>query len=383
MDVYLKVDLNFAAMIMLGAVCLIAWKRLDLKEQLNKAFLISGVIIILEMFFEAATCIINGRPEPWTATVSVLLHICLFAMAPILTYYWYRMICLWVFPEDKISKRRNLILAVPVAVNLVLTLLSPIYGWIFYVDNENVYHRGPIFLLSILIIYFYFLYSFTLIVHHRRKIVKEEWIPLLVVGILPVIGGVLQSVFYGILLMWSCAGFSMVIVYIFLQQRMVHLDDLTGAWTRGTFESFISKRVKHRRECVFGLVLLDIDGLKIINDRYGHQEGDYALRTIVQLVKGVLKKSDIIARTGGDEFLILLDCKTRERIEQAISRIHTALSQYNAVSKKEYILECSIGAELFDSGFVDVDELMDHVDKLMYQNKRKKKSSREHVNKME
>jgi diguanylate cyclase (GGDEF)-like protein len=379
MDVYLRIDLNLAAMMMLGIVCLIAWSRLDLKDPLNKVFLISGFIVILEIFFETATCILNRSPEPWAGPVSLFLHICLFGTAPVLTYYWYRMISLWIVPEDKVSNGRHFILVVPVAVNLVITLLSPLYGLVFFIDSHNVYHRGPLFPLSILIIYFYFLYSFALIVLQRKKVVKEELVPLLILGILPVIGGILQAAFYGILLMWSCAGFSMIIVYIFLQQRMVHLDDLTGAWTRGTFESFLAKRAKHRRDSVFGLILLDIDGLKMINDRYGHLEGDYALKTTVQLVKSVLKKNDIIARTGGDEFLILLDCKSRDRIDQTVSRIHSTLSQHNATAKKEYVLECSMGAELFDTGFTDVDQLMLRVDRLMYQNKKAKKASLECV----
>lgn len=376
MDVYLRIDLNLAAMIMLGIVCLIARNRLDLNDRLNKAFLLSGVFVLLEMFFETATCILNGRPETWAAPVSIFLHVCLFGAAPVLTYYWYRMISLWIVPEDKVSNRMNFILAVPAAVNLVITLLSPLYGLVFFIDSVNVYHRGPLFPLSILIIYFYFLYSFTLIVLQRKKVVKEELIPLLILGILPVIGGFLQTLFYGILLMWSCAGFSMIIVYIFLQQRMVHLDDLTGAWTRGTFESFLAKRAKPGRDTAFGLILIDIDGLKMINDRYGHLEGDYALRTTVQLVKSVLKKNDIIARTGGDEFLILLDdCKSKEQIDQTVREIHLTLSQYNEAAKKEYMLECSMGAEIFDTEFADVDQLMACVDKLMYQNKKAKKSS--------
>lgn len=189
------------------------------------------------------------------------------------------------------------------------------------------------------------------------------------------IGGILQSIFYGVLLMWSCAGFSLIIVYIFLQQRMVHLDDLTGAWTRGTFEYFIAKRTKRRKDDIFGLIILDMDGLKKINDQYGHFEGDYALKTTVQLVKSVLKKSDIIARTGGDEFLIILDCDSRDRIEQTIEKIESTLRQHNETTAKDYRLECSIGAELFDSGFTDIDQFMRHVDELMYINKRTKKSS--------
>ena len=196
---------------------------------------------------------------------------------------------------------------------------------------------------------------------------------LLIVGIMPVIGGLLQSLFYGILLMWSFAGFSQVVVYIFLQQRMVHIDDLTGAWTRGTFEYCLAQKAKRKKDDTFGLIILDIDDLKKINDEFGHFEGDYALKTAVQLIKSALKKTDILARTGGDEFLIILDCKTRDRVEQVTEKIRAAFRQYNETANKEYLLDCSIGAELFHSDFIDVDYFMRHVDKLMYENKKKKK----------
>ncbi|MEL7657442.1 MAG: GGDEF domain-containing protein, partial [Bacillota bacterium] len=244
MSVYLRVDINIVAMVLLGVVILIASKRLDLKDQLNRVFLITGLIVILELFFETSTCILNRRPEFWAAPVSMVLHFFLFAAAPFLTYFWYLMICNWILPEEHITKRHNLIMLIPAAVNLILTLLTPIFGYLYFIDSANVYHRGPLFLLSVAIVYFYLIYSFALININKENIVREEYVPLLIFGILPIIGGLLQTLFYGILLMWSCAGFSMLIVYIFLQQRMIHIDDLTGAWTRATFENCISQRTR-------------------------------------------------------------------------------------------------------------------------------------------
>ena len=107
----------------------------------------------------------------------------------------------------------------------------------------------------------------------------------------------------------------------------------------------------------------------------GHLEGDYALRTTVQLIKSVLKKNDIIARTGGDEFLIILDCTSKDKIDHAIYKIRETLKQHNESFNRGYLLDCSIGAELYHSGFSDVDEFMRHVDKLMYENKKLKKCS--------
>ncbi|MEL7657441.1 MAG: GGDEF domain-containing protein, partial [Bacillota bacterium] len=105
-------------------------------------------------------------------------------------------------------------------------------------------------------------------------------------------------------------------------------------------------------------IILDLDGLKSINDEYGHLEGDYALKTTVQLIKSVLKKNDIIARTGGDEFLIILDCKSKDKIEHTIDKIRDTLKQHNDSLNKGYTLDCSIGAELYHSGFRDIDEFM-------------------------
>jgi Ca2+/Na+ antiporter len=102
MDVFLRIDINIAAMVMLGIVSVIAFRRLDRKDPLNQAFLITSVIILLQLFFETTTCILNGRPEPWTGGVSTVLHMGLFGAAPMLTYFWYLMVSRWIVPEEKI-----------------------------------------------------------------------------------------------------------------------------------------------------------------------------------------------------------------------------------------------------------------------------------------
>jgi len=89
MDVFLRIDINIMAIVLLGLVSLNAYKRLDRQDLLNRVFLIVSLIIIVQLIFETSTCIIEKRPEQWLIPISVFLHICLFAVAPILTYYWY------------------------------------------------------------------------------------------------------------------------------------------------------------------------------------------------------------------------------------------------------------------------------------------------------
>ena len=374
MDKFLRVDNNLTAAVVLGIVVLIAYKRLDRSDQLNAMFLITSQVVVFELLLEAVSCVLNRSMIPWAVPLSEVIHVLLFSLAPTLTYCWYLLTSTWCVPDRVLNHRSHILFAIPVVINFILVVLSPAYRWVFYIDSANVYHRGPLFSLSIGIIYFYIIYASILVFRHRRKTVKEEYLPMAIFGILPLIGAIFQIHFYGILMMWSCAAYSLVIVYIFLQQRMVQMDDLTGAWTRSTFEYCINKRKKQKNKEAFGLIVLDIDDLKKINDEYGHFEGDYALRTIVQLVKSVLQKNDIIARAGGDEFLILLDCNTREQIEATVNLIKARIQEHNKTSNKEYHLDCSIGAELYDSEFSDFDQFMRHVDSLMYHNKRKKKS---------
>ena len=373
MNLFLRIDINLVAIALLGITFLIAYKRLDKRDKLNEIFLNVSIIIILEIIFETLTCVINGQPDQRLIPFSFFLHMCLFITAPILTYFWYTFVHYWVMSDDNISKKNNILLLIPLIVNFIIAILSPFYDFIFYIDYSNEYHRGSLFILSSLITYFYIILSFVLLLKQKKKIFKEEFLPLFVFGILPMIGGLLQTMFYGILLMWSCTAFSLVIVYNFLQQRMIHLDNVSGAWTRSSFDYYISKRVQLKEDEPFGLIFADIDGLKNINDKFGHLEGDFAIKTAIKLIKSVLRENDVIARFGGDEFVIVLNCDTKLTLEKTIERIKVSFVKYNENSDKGYALECSFGADIFDVNSRSLEQFLYHVDNLMYCSKNQKK----------
>lgn len=373
MNVFLRIDINLVAMIMLSIVLIIAYSHLDRTDRLNKAFFITSLVIILELFFEAATCIINRRSEPWCIPLSNFLHVCLFSTGPLLTYFLYGFICRCVVPNNLFPKKKQALMLIPALLNFIITVLSPFYHTVFLIDCFNVYHRGPLFLLSTTVIYTYIVLAFLFTLRNKKRIIAEEFIPLLICGILPTIGGICQILFYGALLMWSCSAFSLILVYIFLQQRMVHLDKLTGAWSRESFENYIAQRVKQEKSAPFGVVYVDMDELKQINDQYGHLEGDYALQKSVDLIKSVLQKKGIIARAGGDEFYILLDCNSKKELDAFMEQINVSFLNYNLNSGKVYTLECSLGAELFSSNYSSIEQFINYVDHLMYTNKNEKK----------
>lgn len=372
MSVYFRIDINIAAMILLGAVFIIAYHRLDRKDSLNQRFLAVSLVICIEILIETLTCMINGEPGKWLQILSGTLHTILFITAPILTCSWCFFIRRWILEDHVISKQRKIFFFAPVIMNSIITLLSPFLGWVFFISSTNVYIRGPLFVLSFVITYFYLLYSIVFIILQRDQIMRHEFLPILAVSILPIIGGICQGLFYGVLLMWSSTAFSLVIVYIFLQQRMIHLDYLTGAWTRESLNYFLSKKIKKGIDAAFGAIYLDIDGLKQINDRYGHLEGDHAIKTTIELIKSILRKADIIARVGGDEFIIVLNCQSVDTLEQLIERIKAKLTAYNKKADKQYHLECSFGADIFSPKDISIEQFIHKIDALMYNDKKKK-----------
>ncbi len=374
MDVFLRIDINIVAMLLLLAVFFIAKKSLDPEDELTQLFKRVSLVISIELFFEAMTCILNQMEGSFVAPAAYFLHICLFTVAPILSYNWYRFISRWIHIRD-IRLPKNTLLLVPVAVNFVLTLLSPFYGFVFYINEANKYVRGDFFPLSMGITYFYIVLAVFSIFHRRRKLVKEEYLPLMLFGVLPLVGAFLQGLFYGVLLMWSTCAFSLVIVYNFLQQRMVHIDSLTGAWARSSFEYYLGQRVRQKSEKDFALIFFDLDGLKQINDSYGHSAGDEALKTTIRLVRSCLKKTDVIARFGGDEFIVLLDDINKIQLNQVMRRFTNTFQKYNEQGEKSYTLSCSYGADVYDPTCYDLDQFIHYLDDLMYKNKKAKELS--------
>lgn len=371
----MRIDINLAALVLLGAVFMIAFRSLDRQDPLNKKFLNTSLIILLEILFETLTCIINRQPEHWLRPVSVFLHLCLFITAPVLAYFWYTFIYGWVMPESHVLPKKHVLLLAPILLNLIITALSPAYGLVFYIDSSDIYRRGSWFAVTAAITYFYLLYSLALILRQRNRIMRQEFIPLCVFGIFPLFGGLVQSLFYGVLLMWSSCAFSLVIIYNFLQQRMIHLDHLTGVWTRGSFDYYISQRSRQKLIKGFGAIFADLDDLKKINDENGHYEGDRAIKNAVRFIKGSLRKTDIVARMGGDEFVIILDCDSKEDLEKTVGRISSSFAEYNERSGKAYRLECSLGADVYSTEYSSIEQFLRHVDSLLYDDKKKKKSA--------
>jgi two-component system cell cycle response regulator len=152
-------------------------------------------------------------------------------------------------------------------------------------------------------------------------------------------------------------------------------DELTGLYNRRRFfvltEQYLKVAIRTKGRLL--LLFIDMDDLKWINDHYGHNEGDRALIDFARVLKETFRDSDIIARIGGDEFVVLF-VSTDENSEILVTRLQKNLKDYNARRLRRYRLSISVGTAQFDPDDpISIDQLLSKADTSMYAEKRKKR----------
>lgn len=196
---------------------------------------------------------------------------------------------------------------------------------------------------------------------------------------------------YIIILLFVLVGFSVVFLYkratseikrrMELENELKTLsitDELTELYNRRGFfkiamhQYHASNRDK-KRMCLY---YFDLDEMKQINDNFGHKEGDNALMDTADLLRSVFRKSDILARIGGDEFAVLMSCDSIDELEVIQTRIQKRLDDHNTRSRRPFKLSLSIGEVVYDpEKQLEFDDFYHEADKAMYKNKKRKQGS--------
>lgn len=149
-------------------------------------------------------------------------------------------------------------------------------------------------------------------------------------------------------------------------------DELTGLYNRRGFLTLAIQQLKMAGRFNGGVCLLymDLDDLKLINDRFGHREGDVALIETSNVLKRTFRESDIIARIGGDEFAVLA-IGTTDSCDDLAERLEKNLKDANKLIERGYALSLSIGtAHCNPQNLISIEELLIQADKAMYEKKR-------------
>lgn len=153
-----------------------------------------------------------------------------------------------------------------------------------------------------------------------------------------------------------------------LEQERIHArtDFLTGAINNRYFNDLLEREIERslRYNHPFTIAFIDMDNFKIVNDTFGHMYGDKMLRTVAESMKIHLRKTDVIARVGGDEFAILLPEANEKDARIAMSNLFSKITE--EMTTKKWPLTFSVGVLTLSAPTVSADKILGIVDKMMY-----------------
>ncbi|TCB76469.1 sensor domain-containing diguanylate cyclase [Acinetobacter sp. ANC 4177] len=158
--------------------------------------------------------------------------------------------------------------------------------------------------------------------------------------------------------------------------KLATQDNLTGLANRALFLDCLRQGLESakKNKKVIGILMIDMDGLKPINDRYGHRAGDAALKEIGQRIASHTRNDDLVARLGGDEFaMILTNIADLDLATKAMNRIAETCGLPFAFENVSLKIGASIGLAVFPEDAQSIDQLMETADLKMYHNKRQRK----------
>ncbi len=161
--------------------------------------------------------------------------------------------------------------------------------------------------------------------------------------------------------------------------RIYVIDPLCDIYNRNGFIKFTDEIFK---DCVKNnkkimITFIDMDGLKFINDNYGHDEGDFAIQRLAGVIKDCCRHGEICARFGGDEFVLFDSCANDSSAESLERRFNAKLENINHIINKPYRISASLGSYIAEVNAQDtLYRIIKQADELMYEVKKKKKNSR-------
>jgi len=365
--------LNTFGVFVLTVICVYSFKRNEIRsiqQKLYIAVLLANILLLILDTLSRA----DGKLGTIYPLINQVGNFMLFLLVPILASIWCLHVNFQVFHDLKKIKKLTLLLLVPFSINAGIVIISQFTGWYYYIDTNNIYHRGPFFVASAMITILLIFAAFVFSVLNRKKISKKNLFSLIFFPVPPLLGTLLQIFIYGYAFTLNSVVLSLLIVFLDMNEYAIYNDHLTGIGNRKKLDAVLNESIRRSSpQRTFSLVMMDIDDFKKINDTYGHVMGDKALKAYAKMLKECIRSRDFVVRHGGDEFGLVLDVYDDMSLESALRRINDCVDLVNDMQQFPFRLGFAQGHAVYDyQSHLTAEDFIKHVDMLMYENKREK-----------
>jgi len=368
MQILIHEQINIIAAIVLLLFLMYACCVLDRKSNINKLYLVSLSLNLIIIALDVGFNFIIIRMDSVSVFLPRVIGVLIFALSPILSYLFLQFVCYYFSTPYKMKRSTKTISAVLIFLNTIVAVFS--FKSEMFIESMRITEYSVPFLISLV----FLVYSVFVIFKRKKMLINFEYVYIITISIITSTLVLIQFFTSETKFMWCCSTFTLILMFIVIQQRELYRDSLTGARNRLVLKKCLDTYVK-KPVGNLSVIMIDLDYFKNINDSYGHSEGDYALKAFVRLLQKVYSENGIVIRMGGDEFLILVYKVSTLEVNELIKKMSKMVDKFNNKGIKPYRIKYSCASGTYIDGDKNIDQFIHEIDMKMYQNKKGKKGN--------
>ena len=334
---------------------------------MNKRVSVYSIIILSLTFFLAISITFENHGKsisniPLTTIFSVIGYV----VRPIIVY-------LFILMSFKSRKQKWFYLTcIPLVINMLIYILAfipttkELVVYFSYAEEGDglTFHGGPLRFVTHIVSGIFMLWWFYLLITRLRSKHLKHGITIMLCGAFVIIAVLIETFFNNdgdIFILNSTLGLSLLVYFLFAFIESTQIDSLTKLYNRSTYYSDIPKMTN----TITGVIQFDLNGLKYLNDNFGHSEGDNAISTIASIIIESTNKKMYAYRMGGDEFLVVGNRCSEQELTDFISVVKERIDKTYYSSSIGYAYRKKKEDESFESLLKHAEEKM-YIDKANY-----------------
>lgn len=280
----------------------------------------------------------------------------------------------WMDDENSRPRKRfkNAFRAFAIA-NGVLVTLSSFFRlrWFFYFE-DGLYYRGSLYIIRALIVMLFIVLLLVYTVVFRKDFMSEYKNMILVLPFFSLLGAICQVFFYNMDTTYAGISLGCLVLFFFFQSNDVNIDYLSGVLNRRGIDIKLDEMIKNSQSSGknFAAIMMDLDNFKTINDTFGHEEGDKAIKQMADILTNSFDEDASIGRFGGDEFFVITDNVSKVELDMIIKEVREKLAHIRDKRGWDKNVDISCGYSIYVStSNMAREEFAETLDALMYNEK--------------
>lgn len=332
------------------------------------------IILSISLIFEVLVSYLDAssgfvEPNAITRIINIVGNTILFFNNVVMAACW--SIYIIAHLNGYLSRSRFVIMTSIIVAYFVAIVVNIFVPFIFRITPEGVYERINLgYLINVgLAMALFFIDPIINYFLTKRRSGSLKYFPIWLFYI-PAFAGILFQVLnYGTCTLYVGLSIGVLGIILASQNDMIFRDKLTGLYNRFFLDRIKEKITRKRKDTIYTAMMIDINGFKKINDEFGHSVGDEALVTTASLLKEAVGTFGTIIRYAGDEFVVVINANSDLMIKGRIDDINRVFETFNKKNIAPYKLSISLGYAKADLKKTSIDELMNEIDKKMYEDK--------------